>query len=203
MSEEDAARVVGLYERHAADFDTDRTRILFERPWLDRFAALLPQGGSVLDIGCGTGEPIARHLIEAGFDLAGVDSAPSMLALCRKRFPANEWIQADMRGLALGRRFDGLLAWDSFFFLTHAQQRAMFPVFAAHASPGAALMFTSGPSESVVVGAYRGEPLFHASLGPDEYRALLAVNGFSVVAHLADDPDCGGHTVWLARRDGA
>ena len=35
---------------------------------------------------------------------------------------------------------------------------------------------------------------------PDEYRALLAGNSFAVVAHRAEDPECGGHTLWLARR---
>jgi hypothetical protein len=60
-------------------------------------------------------------------------------------------------------------------------------------------MFTSGPSHGESVGSYCGEPLYHASLAPEEYRALLGENGFDVIAHKAEDPDCGGHTVWLAR----
>jgi hypothetical protein len=105
-----------------------------------------------------------------------------------------------MRRLALGRRFDGLLAWNSFFHLTREDQRAMFPVFAAHASPGAALMFTSGPSDGEAIGSFEGEPLYHASLAPEEYRALLAGHGFAVVAHVAEDAGCGGLTIWLARK---
>jgi hypothetical protein len=105
-----------------------------------------------------------------------------------------------MREMALGRRFDGLVAWDSFFHLGHDDQRAMFPRFAAHAAPGAALIFTSGPAHGVAIGAYAGEALFHASLDPTEYRALLAAAGFDVAAHVAQDPACGGRTVWLARR---
>lgn len=176
--------------------------MLVERQWLDRFTALIPGGGSILDIGCGSGEPIARHLIAAGYDLTGVDSSPSMIGLCRARFPDRRWVVADMRGLALGRRFDALLAWDSFFHLTAADQRAMFPLFAAHAGPAAALMFTSGPAAGEAIGRYRGEPLHHASLDGSEYRLLLERNGFKVVAQKNDDPDCGGHTVWLARAHG-
>jgi SAM-dependent methyltransferase len=193
--------IIGLYQRHAAAFDAQRGRGLMERAWLDRFTALIPPGGAVLDLGCGMGEPIAAHLIAAGFRVTGVDSAPSLLALCRARFPLQDWVLADMRGLDLGRRFDGLLAWDSFFHLDHADQRAMFPVFARHAAPGAALMFTSGPSEGVALGCFEGEALHHASLSPGEYRGLLAAHGFAVVAHRAEDPECGGHTIWLARRD--
>jgi hypothetical protein len=106
-----------------------------------------------------------------------------------------------MRSLALGRTFDALLAWHSFFHLTPDEQRAMFPVFAAHAANGAMLMFTSGPAEGVAMGTFEGEPLYHASLDPEEYRRLLRENGFAVVDHVADDPDCGGATIWLARKD--
>src|SRR3954469_1600763 len=77
------------------------------------------------------------------------------------------------RGLSLGQRFDGILAWDSFFHLRPGDQRAMFPVFRDHAAPGASLLFTSGPRAGVAMGEWQGEPLYHASLDPDEYRALL------------------------------
>jgi len=195
----DAAGIIGLYERHAAAFDAQRGKQLFERGWLDRFAARLPPGGTVLDLGCGSGEPIARHLLAAGLRVTGVDSAPSLIAMCRSRFPDQDWQVADMRGLALGRRFGGILAWDSFFHLDHEDQRRMFPVFRDHAADGAALMFTSGPAHGVALGRFEGEALFHSSLDPAEYRALLEANGFRLVAHRAEDPDCGGHTIWLSQ----
>jgi SAM-dependent methyltransferase len=196
-------QIVSLYERHARAWDADRRRQrgLMEQAWLDRFAAFLPEGGSVLDLGCGAGEPMARYLIEHGFDVTGVDSSPTMISLCRERFPEHRWLVADMRSLALSRTFQGVLAWDSFFHLSFDDQRRMFPVFAAHAAPGAPLMFTSGPRHGEAIGSYQGEALYHASLDPAEYRALLAANGFSEIAYTAEDPACGGHTVWLARRD--
>lgn len=171
-----------------------------ERAWLDRFLANIPAGGRVLDLGCGMGEPIARYLIERGFAVTGVDVAPTLIAFCRARFPAQAWHVADMRGLALGHCFHGVLAWDSFFHLARQDQRRMFATFSAHARPGAPLMFTSGPADGEAIGEYEGEPLFHASLDPTEYRALLEGSGFEVVDHRAEDPDCGGHTIWLARR---
>lgn len=78
----------------------------------------------------------------------------------------------------------------------------MFARFAAHARPGAPLMFTSGPARGEAIGGYCGEPLYHASLDPDEYRQSLESNAFSLVTFVADDPDCGHHTVWLAKYQG-
>jgi SAM-dependent methyltransferase len=197
----DPDRIIGIYEGKAREFDTGRSRALFERGWLERFAVLLPDAAAVLDLGCGHGEPIAAWLIAQGCRVTGVDTAPSLLALCRRRFPGHDWIERDMRQIALGRRFDGILAWDSFFHLPFDDQRAMFEVFRAHAAPQAALMFTSGPAHGEATGSHAGEPLYHASLSAEEYRALLAKAGFAVVHHRAEDPDCAGHTVWLARRD--
>ncbi len=195
-----ADQIVSLYQRHAATFDRLRGRSLMEAPWLDRFLALLPARPSVLDIGCGAGEPIARYLIDRGCAVTGIDSAEPLIALCRERFPQQAWQVADMRELSLGRRFDGLVAWDSFFHLGHDDQRLMFPRFRQHAAEGAALLFTSGPEHGEAIGNFEGEPLYHASLAPEEYRRLLDENGFAVIDHVVEDAACGGHTIWLAQK---
>src|SRR5262245_22250897 len=160
-----ARRIIGHYERHAAAWDADRRSSTWnDQPWHDRFVMALPEGATVLDLGCGSGWPVARHMAEAGFRITGVDSSPTMISLCRSRLPDHEWIVADMRTLSLDRRFDGILAWDSFFHLDHDDQRRMFDVFAAHAAPRATLMLNAGPKHGEAIGSYRGDPLYHASL---------------------------------------
>ena len=195
-----ADRIIELYSRRAADWDAQRGRDLFEKPWLDRFLSMIPAGGSILDIGCGMGEPIASYFIANGHSLTGVDAAPGLIALCQERLAEHDWITADMRTLDLGMRFDGVLAWHSFFHLAHEPQRRMFEIFAAHAEPGAPLMFTSGWAHGETVGSWHGEPLYHASLDPAEYRALLHANGFAVIDHVVQDPTCGHATIWLAQK---
>jgi SAM-dependent methyltransferase len=198
VSESD--RIIDLYERNAHNYVVDRRDAGWdESAWLDRFIALLLKEAAILDIGCGSGEPIARYLIDRNFTVEGVDASPTLISVCRERFPKQRWQVSDMRDLALGRTFGGLLAWDSFFHLSHDDQRHMFAIFKLHAASDAALMFTSGTSHSVAIGSYHGEPLYHASLAPMEYRTLLEANGFRVVAHVSEDASCGHHTVWLAQ----
>lgn len=194
-----ADNIVGLYDRNAGLWDSLRGKSLFEAAWLDRFLSSIPAGGTILDIGCGSGEPIARHFVERGYRVTGIDSSDKLIGLCRERMPDHRWHVADMRRFSFDETFDGLIAWDSFFHLTADDQRAMFPVFRAHASPGAHLIFTSGPAHGEAIGEFAGEPLYHASLAPEEYRGLLTENGFEVADFRAEDPDCGGHTIWLAR----
>jgi len=191
--------IIGLYRRHARAWDQARGNRLREGTWLQRFLALLPPGGEVLDLGCGSGRPIARHCLDQGRRVFGVDASPELIALCRERFPDQTWEVADMRTLALGRRFDGVLAWHSLFHLRPEDQEAMFAVFAAHAAPGAPLMFTSGWNRGVAMGEFQGERLYHASLDPDEYHALLRTHGFKVLAHEVDQAEAGAAAVWLAQ----
>ena len=76
----------------------------------------------------------------------------------------------------------------------------MFGVFARHLAPSAVLIFNSGPDYGEGVGEYRGDPLYHASLSPDEYAALLSGIDFEVIAHVVEDwKNGGGRTVWLSR----
>jgi SAM-dependent methyltransferase len=195
--------VVELYRRHAAQWDSARRNNAWnDRIWIDALAKELGCGSRVLDLGSAGGEPVARLLVERGFLVTGVDTSLEMIALARQRMPEQEWIVADMRDLALRRRFDGILAWDSYFHLTHKAQRSMFPIFDAHAEDGAVLLFNSGPDhgESTTTFTFKDEPLYHASLAPTEYRALLKRNGFEIISHIANDPRSGGRTAWLCRR---
>jgi trans-aconitate methyltransferase len=196
----EAEQIVDLYRRHAQTWVSDRGTHLFEKVWLDRFLSLMPANPKVLDIGCGSGEPIARYLISHSCAVTAVDSAPEMIALFRKNFPTQTSHVADMRTLSLSSLFNGILVWNSFFHLSHNHQRRMFPIFREHAAPRATLMFTSGSSHGEAIGSFAGEPLYHASLDTAEYNDLLNSNGFEVVKHVVSDPDCGSSTIWLAQR---
>src|SRR5262245_9411064 len=89
----DAGRIGGMYERHAHAWDSERGReLMMEKTWMDRFVALLRPGASILDLGCGSGQPIARHLIEHGCHVPGIDASPTMISLCGERFPDQEWL---------------------------------------------------------------------------------------------------------------
>jgi SAM-dependent methyltransferase len=198
-----ADRIIDHYERHARDWDADRNLHVNpwnDKPWHDRFIALLPRAASVLDLGCGSGSPVAKYLAANGLRVTGLDSSPTLISLCRERLSDHEWLVGDMRSLNLSRQFDGVLAWDSFFHLTPDDQRRMFEVFAGHAARSAVLMFNTGPAHGEGVGEYRGDPIYHASLSLDEYRSLLSDIGFDVVAHAVEDWQTGGgRTVWLTR----
>ncbi len=193
-------RTEAIYNARARAWDSQRNRAFFEKIWMDRMLVLMPEKARVLDLGCGSGEPMARYLMEHGHAVTGVDFAEGMLEICRERWPDGDWLRADMRGLALDRTFDAILAWNSFFHLNREEQRAMFATFAMHLEPGGVLLFTSGDADGEVTGTVDGEAVYHASLSPEEYRAEMAAEGLNVLRFIPRDPDCNFHSIWLAEK---
>lgn len=196
-----AQNIIEIYKKHARAWTELRGNFLYEKAWLDHFLARIPQHSKILDLGCGSGKPIADYLIQHDHKITGVDSSDVMIEMARQNFPEQLWLQADMRTVELDQKFNAILAWDSFFHLTPDDQRQMFSQFVRFAQQGTVLMFSSGPSHGEAIGDLFGDALYHASLAPEEYRALLKQSGFKVIKMVAEDVECTGHTVWLIQKD--
>lgn len=99
--------------------------------------------GSVLDLGCGTGQ-LATALARQR-SVTGVDPAPAMLDIARRRAGGEsvDWVEADARKVRLGRRFDLVLLTGHAFqvFLTSKDQEAVLDTIAAHLAPGGRFIF--------------------------------------------------------------
>ena len=195
-----ASGIRDVYEEHGAAFDEQRPKGLHEKKWLDRFLDQLPQNGSILDAGCGAGEPFIPFFLSRGFKVEGLDLAESMLEISRTRFPQLRFHQASMSDFDLGRTFDGIIAWNSFFHLTREAQREALKCFGLHLEPGGTLMLTVGPRDGEVIGHVNGAEVYHSSLAPDEYREALSALNIEVIEFVFEDEDCDQQTVLIGRK---
>ncbi len=193
--------VVELYDEHAEWFAEIRAKSRFpESKYMTILTSHLSAGASILDLGCGSGQPIAEALVRGGFPVTGVDASSQLLEIARRTVSGPEWIMSDMRSLDLGRSFDAVIAWNSFFHLSPDEQRVVIPIIAAHTNLGGVIMFTSGLELGEAIGDLNGSKLYHGSLSTAEYRKRLEEAGFEILLHSVKDPECGELTVWLCRR---
>lgn len=204
-----ADRIIGLYDDKAEGWIADRglalggpDKSIDEVEALERFCAALPPGASVLDVGCGSGWPWGAALIDRGCRVTGLDASTRLIAHAARTLPEGHWVVGDMRDFDLARTFDGLLAWYSLFHLTPEDQRRALDRILAHAAPSASLMMTVPVEAAVQIGEWRGEALYHASLGGPAYEAVLGQAGF-----IRDPADAHGPSsragAWLFRRAAA
>ncbi|TPL87075.1 class I SAM-dependent methyltransferase [Mesorhizobium sp. B2-3-12] len=104
---------------------------------------LARDGGSVLDLGCGTGQLAAE--MAGRCSVTGVDPASAMLDVARHRPGGDkvDWVMADARTVRVGRRFDLVLLTGHAFqvFLTQEDQRAVLRTIAEHLAPGGRFIF--------------------------------------------------------------
>jgi SAM-dependent methyltransferase len=103
--------------------------------WLTRHAALLPAGGSVLDVACGSGRHV-RWLVARGHRVTGVDRDAAALSALAEQCPAAELLLADVEGAAWplpGRHFDAVL-------VTNYLHRPLFPALLGALNDGGMLI---------------------------------------------------------------
>ncbi|MEU1420838.1 class I SAM-dependent methyltransferase [Kitasatospora sp. NPDC005751] len=55
--------------------------------WIEDLLGRLPDAGAVLDVGCGTGVPVARSLAAAGHRVTGVDISGVQVQRARELVP--------------------------------------------------------------------------------------------------------------------
>jgi SAM-dependent methyltransferase len=113
-------------------------------PEVESLMASLPRSASVLDVGCGTGIPLTRTLLDAGCTVLGVDSSPRMLERFQVNCPDAPFICSPVQPCDFdGRTFDGAIAWGVLFHLEHAEQRKTIAKVAEVLKPGG--LFLSRP----------------------------------------------------------
>jgi SAM-dependent methyltransferase len=91
-------------------------------PLLEVLRPAIPDGASVLDLGCGVGR-LANALAARGHDVAGVDRDPEMLAHLDDRVDA---VEADVATLDLARSFDVVVLASHLVNVTDHAERAAY-----------------------------------------------------------------------------
>ncbi|MDI1351164.1 MAG: class I SAM-dependent methyltransferase, partial [bacterium] len=142
----DKTKIYELYDLIIDWFDINRNKdLVMERFYLDYVFGLTPPYSSVLDVGCGTAEPIAQFFIKNGHKVTGIDASKKMIELCQQRFPTERWLLQDMRTMNLEEQFNIVIAWHSYFHLPHADQRTTLKILIKHVKQDGFLLFTTGP----------------------------------------------------------
>ena len=148
----------------------------------------LPQGASILDLGCGFGVPLSQALINDGFVIYGVDASSSLITEFRRRFPdVNVACEAVEDSRFFDRTFDGVIAVGLLFLLSEDSQRDLIRRVGLALNSGGRFLFTSPTQSCKWTDILTGRESL--SLGADAYKAIIADAGLTLVGEHSDEGD--------------
>jgi 2-polyprenyl-3-methyl-5-hydroxy-6-metoxy-1,4-benzoquinol methylase len=185
------------YDQIATEFAKMRDSFYLEQKYLDLFMSYLQPNAHVLDIGCGSGYPIAAYLIEKGFQVTGVDGSKELLNIAKLKCPKLHTVYGDIRTVDLNNKYDGLLEWWCLFHIPKQDHAKMISRFATWIKPDGFLEFTTGDEDYEDTSSdMLNQELSFYSLAPQVYEKYLKENGFKI---LLREHDQEHHLVWIAQ----
>lgn len=129
-------------EQHEAWSHT--VRVAERERYTDWVLENLPQGASVLDLGCGTGTLTTTFLAER-FQLTGVDISQKHIEMAQVAVPNATFIHADMTTLDFpAASFDGIVSFYALFHLPREEQAMMLQQIATWLRAGGLFIGTLG-----------------------------------------------------------
>jgi trans-aconitate methyltransferase len=170
------------YDAIAARWDAARTALVEnEAKYLAHFTVALRPNARVIDLGCGTGRPVAERLVELGHRVVGVDQSEGMLALARARMPSQTWVCASLETFVPDGAFDGAMAWDALFHIARDHHADIIARVRAALVPGSPFALTVGGSaQPAFTDTMFGQTFFYDSHPPEVAVHLLEAAGFRV-----------------------
>jgi SAM-dependent methyltransferase len=200
--------VIEGYDRCAVAFNAERATeqaealaLLFDR---------VPSRARVLDLGCGTGVPVARALSER-YEVVGADISASQLGLARRQAPGVALLRADMGSLHFPpATFDAVVSFYAVFHLPREEQPALFARIIEWLRPGGYLLVSLGrTNEPPYTEEFFGVEMYWSHYGTAQYRQMLLDAGFELIdestlthGYRDDGAPVEVHPLFFARKRG-
>ncbi len=192
------------YDRIAEDWHKDH---LPDDWWVEgtnRFLSYLPEGGSILDVGCGSGMK-SKYFLDRGYEVMGVDISQGLLAIARREAPGGEYRLLPMEELhTLPNLFDGVFAQASLLHIPKQEAAAIVKMMADRLKPGGFLYVAvkearpgHAPEEVLRENDYGYEyERFFSYYTVAELESYVRAAGLSVATSVPN-PHPTAKTVWL------
>ena len=193
------------YDHVVSDYELKRSKTIGVN-YVDKFLSLLsiksnhPDTKSLLDIGCGTGLPLTKHLVSFGEEVTGIDISTEMIKKSRINNPNATFIKEDISTYKIDRKFDGILAWDSLFHIPLEKQGKIIIKLIGLLKKNGVFMFTTGGEYGEFLSEMFGQTFYYSSLSEDRYIKIILQGNCEVIINEIDDPTSHGHRVICCRK---
>lgn len=146
----------------------------------------IPQNSTILDLGCGTGIPITKVLVENNMKVYGIDASPTLVIEFQKNFPSIP-VESDAveNSKFFNIKFDAIIAWGLIFLLSSDTQIKLLKKISKSLNPGGKLLFTAPKQKT------EWEDLLtknkSKSFGAKRYKEILLEYDVRIIKEFKDE----------------
>ncbi|WOX20479.1 class I SAM-dependent methyltransferase [Streptomyces solicathayae] len=137
-----------LFDGLGIDYERAFVRLPAQLEAIEWLTARLGAGARVLDVGSGTGRPVADLLVRAGHEVTGIDVSGEMVALASAQVPGARFEQCDVRAFdAPEGHFDAVCAFFPLLIMSRAEATDTLKRMAGWLAPGGFLVTATVPAD--------------------------------------------------------
>lgn len=188
------------YNKAAENYSSDRNQFKNDK-YLDKFIELLKQD-TVLDIGCGSGVPIDKYLIDRGFKIIGIDISEKQIELAKKKVPEANYEVKDMSELKHEEyQVDGVVSTYAVFHTPREEHQELFNKINSFLPKGGIILVTMGAGEwEGTEDDFHGAKMWWSHYGPEKNREIVKNAGFEIILDEIDTGNNESHQIIIARK---
>lgn len=198
------------YDAIADVWEKERDWYLEQVP-LDNFISFLEPQAKILDVGCGSGKPIAAYLLDKGFDVFGMDISPKQIEHAKHLLPEDKLFIADICTYETPLRFNGIVCWFVLFHIPVNNYLEVLKKLYSFLNPMGVLCITFADTnvepegthleiidENTIGSEMFGERFKHSGFPSERNTQLIEEAGFNILYNDFDQP---GNQVIIARKN--
>ena len=150
--------------------------------WLQKLLDRLEPGSSVLDLGCGSGDP-ADVEISKEHEVTGVDISRTQIDLARQNVPGGTFLHGDVGSVEFpAASFDAVTAFYTLECIPREEHEAILRRIHGWLRPeGLLLVSTENTEFDGGRGQWLGVPMFFSSFDPETTKRLVKEAGFEFI----------------------
>ena len=169
--------------------------------WVRGVLSALPDGASVLDLGCGAGVPVGPEVVRR-HAFTGVDISAAQIELARRNVPGATFVHADVTAVEFpDASFDAVFSFYAIDHLPREQDAELFRCMHRWLRPGGRLLISvEAGDEPSATGESLGAPMYFSHFDEETTIGLVRAAGFAVLETAVEDQWEGDHAVpylWL------